>query len=182
MKTNKMIKLILMGIVGFSLGIVGFGAGNTTGTVQAAEQVGYVNYIPGEGIPVYASPNGDKTGAYLPTGSAWKIQDTNYDPKVGTWFKVGDSQWVNADFMVNKSDRVYDNGVAFEYNAVVTVNTPTTVYMIPGGYATSQVLNTGTSWQALQVTTAHDGTTWYNVGLNQWIPGNNVTISNYVAN
>lgn len=169
MKTNKMVKLIFVSI--FSLGMLGFSTTTSVHSAQAATtEVGYVNYIPGEGIPVYTAPNGGQTGEYLPTGSEWTIQGSSYDPKVGTWFKVGDSQWVNADFMVNKSDHVYDNGVALEYNAVIRTTAATTVYMIPGGYTTSQILPTNTDWQTSQVTTIHDGTTWYNVGMNQWIP------------
>lgn len=176
MKTTKMMKLIIVSVLG--LGLFGFSNIATADTAQAATtpRVGYVNYIPGEGIPVYTAPNGGPTGTYLPTGSAWILQGSSYDPKVGTWFKVGDSQWVNADFMVNKSDIVYDNGVAFEYKAIVQTTAATTVYMIPGGYATAQTLPAQTQWQTGQVTTIHDGTTWYNVGVNQWIPAANATL------
>ncbi|MFD1672201.1 SLAP domain-containing protein [Agrilactobacillus yilanensis] len=166
MKTTKLTKLIIMGVL--SLGMLGFTT-VPTNSVQAATQ-GYVNYIPGEGIPVFTAPNGGPTGETLLTGTEWTIQDTSYDPKVGTWFKIGDSQWVNADFMVNKSTLVYDNGVALEYTAVVRTTAATQVYMIPGGYPTTEILPTNTDWQTIQVTTIHDGTTWYNVGVNQWIP------------
>lgn len=175
MKTNKMVQFIIISFLGF--GLLGSATLTTNTAAQAATTVSYVNYIPGIGLPVYASPNGTKTGQTLKTGSAWVVTDTSYDPKVGTWFKLGDSQWVNADFMVNKSSIVYDNGVALEFNAVVKTTKSTTVYMMPGGYPTKQTLAANRTWKTSHVTTIHDGTTWYNVGLNQWIPASNTVIT-----
>ncbi|MCD2255827.1 SLAP domain-containing protein [Agrilactobacillus fermenti] len=175
MRRTRFVTLLLSGVM--ALGLFTF-SNTTIDQAQAATTVGYVNYIPDQGIPVYQVPNGAKTGQYLPTGTAWQINGSRYDAQSGTWFNVGTNQWVQADYIVNQSNIAYDNGVAFNYAKTIKISQPTTVYMMPNGYPTQRILNSGSTWQTVQVTTVHDGSLWYNIGTNQWIPAKGTFLTN----
>lgn len=74
---------------------------NTTANVQAATIKVKINYVPGYGINIWTSYNhGHFTGQRAQHGTTWTVLDQKTDSKGRTWYKVGDGQWIMAQYTV----------------------------------------------------------------------------------
>lgn len=72
----------------------------TTANVQAATiNKVKINYVPGYGINIWTNYNhGHFTGQRAQHGTTWNVLDTETDKKGRTWYKVGDGQWIMAQY------------------------------------------------------------------------------------
>lgn len=90
-----------------ALTLTGIGAVNainptsTTANVQAATTKVKINYVPGYGINIWTSYNhGHFTGQRAQHGTTWSVLDEKTDSKGREWYKVGDGQWILAQYTV----------------------------------------------------------------------------------
>ncbi|KRM72063.1 immunoglobulin-like domain-containing protein [Lacticaseibacillus brantae] len=146
------------------------GASTETGTL-------YVNYVPGYGIAVWNNYTADRkaTDKKLAHGTAWKYFATATDENGNLWYNLGGNQWVDGKYISFTKP-----GNSGESNEITPITAVGTVNYVPGyGIAiwgkpaadvTSKKLAHGTSWKVFAKTTVN-GTTWYNLGGNQWISG-----------
>ncbi|MCG4281560.1 hypothetical protein [Lacticaseibacillus saniviri] len=161
--------------------LMGFAVAQKAQAVDAATNVGTVNYVQGQGVSVYDNLSGKKTGKYLKTGSKWTVQYTglgNYG-KVFAWgFNLGGNQWVLNRYL----DLRYENSTQ-------TVNSVVKIHYVPGyGIAVwnspksghhvikHALLKHGTSWKAVSRAVVN-GHVWYNLGRNQWLDGSYANIT-----
>jgi|GEM_PF-1808514 len=150
-------------------------------TVQAGSSTEagtlYVNYVPGYGIAVWDNYTADRkaTSTKLAHGTAWKYFATATDANGNMWYNLGGNQWVDGKYISFTKP-----GNSGETNEITPISAVGTVNYVPGyGIAiwgkpaadvTSKKLAHGTSWKVFAKTTVN-GTTWYNLGGNQWISG-----------
>ena len=74
---------------------------STTAKVQAATTRVKINYVPNYGINIWSSYNhGRFTGQRAQHGTTWNVLDQATDSKGRTWYKVGDNQWIMAQYTV----------------------------------------------------------------------------------
>ncbi|CCI84296.1 cell wall-associated hydrolase [Lactobacillus pasteurii DSM 23907 = CRBIP 24.76] len=80
---------------------------STTSHVQAATTQVKINYVPGYGINVWDNYNhGHFTGIRVQHGSLQNVMDTQVDDKGRTWYKIGENQWILAQYTVSPDKKV----------------------------------------------------------------------------
>lgn len=138
-----------------------------TGTV-------YVNYVPGYGIAVWNTyKDGRKiTGTKLQHGTAWKYYKTA-TINGEKWYNLGGDQWIQAQY--TSATKPGNTGSEIEkIDGTVKVNYVPgygiAIWGKPAADVTSKKLAHGTSWKVFAKTSVN-GTTWYNLGGNQWVDG-----------
>ncbi|MCG4282486.1 immunoglobulin-like domain-containing protein [Lacticaseibacillus saniviri] len=143
------------------------GEQDATGTV-------YVNYVPGYGIAVWDTyKDGRKiTGTKLQHGTAWKYYKTA-TINGEKWYNLGGDQWIQASY--TSATKPGNAGSEIEkINGTVKVNYVPgygiAIWGKPAADVTSKKLAHGTSWKVFAKTSVN-GTTWYNLGGNQWVDG-----------
>lgn len=134
----------------------------------------YVNYVPGYGIAVWNSyQDGRKiTGTKLQHGTAWKYYKTA-TINGEKWYNLGGDQWIQAQY--TSATKPGNAGSEIEkINGTVKVNYVPgygiAIWGKPAADVTSKKLAHGTSWKVFAKTSVN-GTTWYNLGGNQWVDG-----------
>lgn len=127
------------------------------------------------GAQLYSDPNSSvKTSRILPKGSRWKVSLILNNGML--WYKVGNNQWIlatDADLDGNKNQTPSDNQNKVDLLqgvATVTYRTPIVVWANPGANPTGRYLPRNSSWRYFKVAQTQDGTNWYNLGGNQWVP------------
>lgn len=140
--------------------------------IESFVSVGNVNYVPGYGIRVWGEPNKEGSNYYLPHGSAWKIDQKATFKDGAVWYRVGKNQWVEGKYI---SFAPVNSGPYQNVKGMITINYvpgySVNVYsspMVSSASWTSKQLKHGTKWEVFMKTTIN-GTTFYNVGGNQWI-------------
>ncbi|MHA3065321.1 SLAP domain-containing protein [Lacticaseibacillus saniviri] len=140
---------------------------NETGTV-------YVNYVPGYGIAVWNTyQDGRKiTGTKLQHGTAWKYYKTA-TINGEKWYNLGGDQWIQAQY--TSATKPGNTGSEIEkIDGTVKVNYVPgygiAIWGKPAADVTSKKLAHGTTWKVFAKTSVN-GTTWYNLGGNQWVDG-----------
>ena len=74
---------------------------STNATVQAATTRVKINYVPGYGINIWTNFNhGHFTGQRAQHGTTWNVLDQKTDTKGRVWYKVGEGQWIMAQYTV----------------------------------------------------------------------------------
>ncbi|MHA3065488.1 hypothetical protein [Lacticaseibacillus saniviri] len=162
---------VMTGIV-----LTGLAIAQQTQSVDAATNVGTVNYVQGQGVAVYNDWTGKATGKYLKTGTNWTVQYatwSNYGKTFGYGLDLGGNQWVLSRYL----DLKYENSTQ-KLNSVVKINYVPgygiAVWNSPksGRHVTKHaLLKHGTSWKAVSRAVVN-GHAWYNLGGNQWLDGN----------
>lgn len=77
---------------------------STNATVQATTTKVKINYIAGYGINIWDNYNGGHfTGQRAQHGTTWNVFDTKTDKKGRTWYRIGDNQWILAQYTVDAS-------------------------------------------------------------------------------
>jgi len=146
-----------------------------------------------KGAVIYSKPTTTaKTSRVLPNGSRWKtfLQTDNGM----LWYNLGGNQWVlasdldasNASTSTKKDTTKTNNS-----NATTTVKSVNAtgvarinykpgygimVWAQPGSHALGKTLKHGTNWRFFKIANAL-GRTWYNLGGNQWVDGQYLTIN-----
>lgn len=103
-----------------------------------------------------------------------KGRTLNYDKVVTlyngtTAYRVGTNKWINGTSAGNSVTQ------APKYAGVVKVNVSARLYTTAGGGQSTRVLSNGTEWKYFS-TKKINNVTWYNLGGNQWVSGNNVVV------
>lgn len=139
-----------------------YAATTNTTTTQALD----VDMYASSDTLVYNAPNGASTTQTLKTGTAWHVSGSR-TINGQIWYQVGLNQWVKGDtFSINPTATAVSTTmyVTATYGAAVC-DTP-----YAGFKRTGQVLKKNSAWHVTgQVTVS--GTTWYQVGANQWVWG-----------
>lgn len=74
---------------------------STTATVQAATTRVKIHYVPGYGVNICTNFNhGHFTGQRAQHGTTWNVLDQQTDSKGRVWYKVGEGQWIMAQYTV----------------------------------------------------------------------------------
>ncbi|BDR56589.1 hypothetical protein [Xylocopilactobacillus apis] len=133
--------------------------------------VGYIDYVAGYGIAVYASPNGAFTGTRLMHGTTCTISEKATNKDGYTFYKVGDSQWIRAaNVSFTPVNYVELSGaVTIKYKKGYGVNLWKSA-SVTGGYYPGRKLMHGTSWKVFG---KQNG--FYRIGGNQWVQGDYAT-------
>lgn len=142
--------------------------------------VGYVNYVPGYGIRVWEAPNQTATDYFLPHASAWKIDQKATFKDGSIWYRVGKNQWVDGKYIslspVTSGEEVSVDGIAtINYVAGYSVNVYSSPLSSEASW-TGKQLKHGTKWRTFKKTTLN-GTTFYNLGGNQWVDSQYIIFS-----
>ncbi|WP_297816171.1 SLAP domain-containing protein [uncultured Lactobacillus sp.] len=155
------------------------------------------------GAPVYSAPNASaKTKRVLAKGSNWK---SFYRVENGsTWYNLGGNQFVLASDLASKNTTTKETKPADTKKDTEKSNTSkdtskleavsidkivkvqnakgAVVYSKPATDAkTSRVLSNDSRWKAFKQANVN-GTTWYNLGGNQWVLASDVDGSNASKN
>ena len=147
--------------------------------VENIDRQGYVKYVPGYSIKVYTSYTNElrqETGTMLKDGTPIQIQKKITYQDGTAFYKIGLNQWIPAQYAGIQDDNseVYEHGVVrVKYvpgYSIAVWNCATNDREFTG-----QKLGHGTDWEYFSKVCI-DGTTWYNVGRNQWIDGTYATI------
>lgn len=119
---------------------------------------------------MYAGPM-SSNGDWLGNGTAWQ-----YDKKVTlyngqTWYRLGTNQWMNgSNLSVGDSASQAPSGTG-----IVKVKSAAALYSNAGSGKTGRTLDKNTEWRYFE-TQDVNGTTWYNLGGDQWVSGGQVTV------
>ena len=160
---------------------------------------GKVAIAAGHTIPVYTSPSADTpTGKTLAGGTSWKMF-TQVTYRGYLWINLGGNQWINdedaaaltlsytgkkstgtsttatskpATTTSTTSDKSVSGTIRINYvpgYGIAVWTAPNSGVTIPG-----KKLNDGTNWRVFKTETVN-GSTWYNLGGNQWVDGHYAT-------
>lgn len=145
---------------------------------------GVVRITNGNGTTIYTQPKGSATARKLGAGSAWKVFEQAVFKSGETWYRVSPAEWILAsdaqlqDNNDNNSqpsaDTVYQN---VNTVATVTAGGGTTLKRAPGTGNDAGRLNGSSRWKVNQVAILPSGQVWYLVGTNQWLNGQDATLS-----
>lgn len=115
----------------------------------------------------YVGPK-DSNGDWLGKGSQWRYDRvvTLYNGEV--WYRLGGNQWASGKNL--STDGATNNGTG-----VVRMAKRANLYANAGSNATDRTLDKGTEWRYFDKEEVN-GTTWYNLGGDQWISGDAITI------
>ncbi|WP_252897961.1 hypothetical protein [Amylolactobacillus amylophilus] len=106
------------------------------------------------------------------------------------WYKVGSNDWIEGKYLYvtgysqipvvnpgggSAAGTITNSGVPV---AKVEVAGAIPVYKAPGANATGQTLNPQTKWKVF-ARMNYNGQAWYNVGTDNWIQGNRISITGY---
>ncbi|MFD1671033.1 glucosaminidase domain-containing protein [Agrilactobacillus yilanensis] len=132
---------------------------------------GTTGVVTSTGTSTYNMYAGPKTsnGDWLGNGTQWRYDRvvTLYNGEV--WYRLGGNQWASG---ANLST---GNTTSDGNSGVVKMTSTAHLYSSAGTGWTSRTLAKGTDWRYFE-TKDVNGTTWYNLGGNQWISGNAVAI------
>ncbi|MCZ3845224.1 C39 family peptidase [Lactobacillus mulieris] len=151
-----------------------------------------INYNGLGGVAVWKSydTNQGITGHYLSKGSSWQYFKVATMKDGTKWYNLGGNQWVKSDYAIDLSVPKKENAVQ-KSNDGMNVQDQTGVLSINysglGGVAvwknydtmqglTGSYLRNGSSWQYFKVAVAANGAKWYNLGGNQWVMGQYVSL------
>lgn len=131
-------------------------------------------------IVVWAEPGAKPTKRYLPRNSSWK-----YFAKATvngqTWYNLGGNQWIPLAYIRVSGQQITQTEIDQELakrtsgTVVVAYATPIVVWSQPGKNPTKKYLRNKTAWHFFKKTEVN-GTTWYNLGGNQWVPSTYVYV------
>lgn len=140
------------------------------------------NFIFGD-VPIHTQPNEDSpiSGHLNNKNPRWQVWLKTKDNAGVTWYDLGINQWVSEKYIQLDKDSAY---VYTPARGVGTVWHPTTygpqkkyegvaIWSIPSYGSERRVVKYvyhGERYQIYQVA-SNNGKTWYNLGGNQWIPG-----------
>lgn len=151
---------------------------NQNYTKTAEQGVATVNYK--TPIVVWAEPGAKPTKRYLKRNTSWKyFAKTTVNGE--TWYNLGGNQWIPLKYVrvsgQKQTQADIDKELAQRTSGTVVVdyNKPITVYSEPGKNPTKKRLANKTAWHFFKKTEVN-GTTWYNLGGNQWVPSTQVYV------
>lgn len=137
-----------------------------------------VNYIPGYGIAIWSKPGEKTTGQYLQNATVHRVNG-QIEVNGKLWYRLDRNQWIDAQYVIDNNTTSID-----KISGSLTINyrddQAVTVWNAPGGQPTGRYLSNKTSWKYFD--TKYDyGETWYNLGSNQWVSGQFVTIKQFLT-
>lgn len=153
---------------------------NTQSNFVSERTVKKVNYVPGYGIMLWKNPGSGMLGRYLAHGSRWQVY--GYVTVNGNkWYNLGGNQWADGRYLVD--DATKNNITSVEnMSAVGQVNyVPGYGIMVwknPGSGMLGRYLPHGSRWRVFKKATLANGTTWYNLGGDQWVDGQYLKLEN----
>lgn len=149
----------------------------TSNTVEAATEVGKINYKPGYSLAVRKSPSvgNNLTGQYLKHGTRWKIIRYTTDTNGVKWADLGKNDWVEAKYLVASSTALSS---ASTVPAVAKTSTQVQVYRDADKTIAAQTLNANTRWKVIRATVNTQGVTMYDLGNNDWVEASALTANN----
>ncbi|WP_125567615.1 SLAP domain-containing protein [Companilactobacillus insicii] len=136
---------------------------------QAVSGVLYINNA--SGAQIYGTPTKENgiatTGASLVNNSSWKYNKaTSVNGEL--FYAVGKNQWIKAS---DTSSQPITQATKVNKVMYVKANGQVNTYSSAGnGYYTGTVIG-GYGYNVSSSTTDANGQTWYQVGQNQWVPG-----------
>ena len=171
-----------------SIPVVNIDSGSVIGTTtDSGSPIARVEN--GSDIPVYKAPGSSATGQKLPPQSNWKVFGrTTHNGQM--WYKVGSNDWIEGKYLYvtgysqipvvnpgggSAAGTITNSGVPV---AKVEVAGAIPVYKAPGANATGKTLNPQTKWKVF-ARMNYNGQAWYNVGTDNWIQGNRISITGY---
>ena len=171
-----------------SIPVVNIDSGSVIGTTtDSGSPIARVEN--GSDISVYKAPGSSATGQKLPPQSNWKVFGrTTHNGQM--WYKVGSNDWIEGKYLYvtgysqipvvnpgggSAAGTITNSGVPV---AKVEVAGAIPVYKAPGANATGKTLNPQTKWKVF-ARMNYNGQAWYNVGTDNWIQGNRISITGY---
>lgn len=154
-------------------------------TPSVPDNVGVINYVPGYGIAVWTQSLTKTTGQYLKHGTKWVINYKIKDSKGKYWFNVGYNAFVPAQYVkVNDISKIPNKDGSEDssdsFSGIATINYVPgygiAVWDGPKGSPLGKYLPHGTRWKVFEKAYAADGSVWYKVATNEWIPAQYVLI------
>ncbi|WP_416353979.1 SLAP domain-containing protein [Agrilactobacillus fermenti] len=132
------------------------------------------------GANLRTAPNGQIV-SFLNPDTRWKVlaaQRVN-----GTlWYELGENQWISSTTVVTDLNQANPDVVTVNENnisATLTLTSNANIYNGPaqlGGTSIGRSLLNGTAWHVSRLTTVN-GTSWAEVGPNQWLNAHNGQLS-----
>lgn len=156
------------------------------GPIMTADSfIGTINYVPGYGVNLWNIQNNQLVSANrkLAHGSRYKVYGYVYLNGMKL-YNVGTNAWVPAQYLTSNVSTPQTNDTTPITNETVTVVGYVANYGIAlferNGDSFSPIagryLKNGTSWKVSGKTIVN-GKTWYQVGGNQWVFGDNVVVA-----
>lgn len=93
--------------------VTGIGAASTMSktvsatTFNSAIKRVKINYLPGQGLPIYTNYNGGRfMGFRAKAGTIWNVTGTAVDRQGNLWYMVGDNEWIQARYTLDVQKKV----------------------------------------------------------------------------
>lgn len=133
-----------------------------------------IDYVPGYGIATWANP---KTGTLagdqkLAAGSLQHFSATAMGGDGHPWYQVGDTQWIPARFGLEVTPVTAVGQVRYQPGFGIAV------WQSPLGASLvgNRKLATNSQWRVFGTTVRADGQRWYNLGGQQWVSSQYLTL------
>lgn len=135
-------------------------------------------------IVVWATPGANPTKRYLPRNSAWKYFKVVTTKDGQNWYNLGGNQWTPQKYVNYGQDPHIDHiAPVIPKGTVATVSKGgARVYVgqyTPNEKATNRILPAGSRWKVFD--SKNYGVLMYNVGGNQWIRADQVSLNKSLA-
>jgi hypothetical protein len=131
-------------------------------------------------IVVWAELGAKPTKRYLKRNTSWKyFAKTTVNGE--TWYNLGGNQWIPLKYIRVSGQQTTQADIDKELaqrtsgTVVVAYATPIVVWAQPGKNPTKKYLGNKTAWHFYKKTEVN-GTTWYNLGGDQWVPSTYVYV------
>ena len=134
----------------------------------------YVNYEPNASIAVYEAPANlpKPNGQYLKHGTAWKVFQQVTTSNGKSYIKVGENQWVQANYMSqNQPEIIASSALSGTMYVNYKNNASIAVFSRPANYPalTQKYLPHGSGWRVFRQVTTSNGRRFIQVGNGQWV-------------
>lgn len=152
----------------------------STSSVKMTPERGVARVTYRTPIVVWGQPGAKPLGKYLKPGTSWKyFGKTTVNGE--TWYNLGGNQWLPLRYLYVSGAQPTQSQIDKELaqrtsgTVVVAYATPIVVWGQPGAKPTKKYLRNKTAWHFFKKTEVN-GTTWYNLGGNQWVPSTYVYV------
>lgn len=153
---------------------------STTSSYTKTAETGVATVTYKTPIVVWAEPGAKPTKRYLKRNTSWKyFAKTTVNGE--TWYNLGGNQWIPLKYIRVSGQQTTQADIDKELaqrtsgTVVVAYATPIVVWAQPGKNPTKKYLRNKTAWHFFKKTEVN-GTTWYNLGGDQWVPSTYVYV------
>ncbi|MCH3990330.1 MAG: SLAP domain-containing protein [Lactobacillus sp.] len=134
-------------------------------------------------IVVWAEPGAHPTGRYLPRNSSWKYFKVVTTTDGESWYNLGGNQWIPERYVnYNQDPHIGHVAPVIPKGTVATVSRGGARVYVGGGTpnetATKRVLPAGSRWKVFD--SKNYGVLMFNVGGNQWIRADQVSVNKHL--